>query len=170
VPDVRFLVIGEPNPSDRTYLDVLIHLAERLGIRDRVVFTGLRSDVPGLLACAAVSVMPSLNEALPNVLLESMAAAAPVVATRVGGTPEAIQDGVTGMLVPPGDSPALAKAIHQLLADPELAARLGQAGRQFVCRRFSMDAMVQATERLYHSLLEKRRRVPTGTSAELACK
>jgi glycosyltransferase involved in cell wall biosynthesis len=170
VPDVRFLVIGEPNPSDRTYLDVLIHLAERLGIRDRVVFTGLRSDVPGLLACAAVSVMPSLNEALPNVLLESMAAAAPVVATRVGGTPEAIQDGVTGVLVPPGDSPALARAIHQLLADPELAARLGQAGRQLVCRRFSMDAMVQATERLYHSLLEKRRRVPTGTPAELACK
>jgi glycosyltransferase involved in cell wall biosynthesis len=114
--------------------------------------------------------MPSLNEALPNVLLESMAAATPVVATRVGGTPEAIQDGVTGVLVPPGDSPALARAIHQLLADPELAARLGQAGRQLVCRRFSMDAMVQATERLYHSLLEKRRRLPTGTPMELACK
>ena len=85
--------------------------------------------MPGLLACAAVSVMPSLNEALPNVLLESMAAAAPVVATRVGGTPEAIQDGVNGVLVPPGDSPALARAIHQLLTDPELATRLGQAGR-----------------------------------------
>jgi glycosyltransferase involved in cell wall biosynthesis len=169
-PDVRFLVIGEPNPSDRAYLDVLTRLAERLGIRDRVVFTGLRTDVPVLLACAAVSVMPSLNEALPNVLLESMAAAAPVVATRVGGTPEAVQDGVTGMLVPPGDPRALARAIHQLLADPELAARLGQGGRHLVCRRFSMDAMVQATERLYHSLLENRRRVSTVTPAGLACK
>jgi glycosyltransferase involved in cell wall biosynthesis len=114
--------------------------------------------------------MPSLNEALPNVLLESMAAAAPVVATRVGGTPEAVQDGVTGMLVPPGDPRALARAIHQLLADPELAARLGQGGRHRVCRRFSMDAMVQATERLYHSLLENRRRVSTVTPAGLACK
>jgi len=169
-PDVRFLVIGEPNPSDRAYLDALTRLAERLGIRDRVVFTGLRTDVPVILACAAVSVMPSLNEALPNVLLESMAAAAPVVATRVGGTPEAIQDGVTGMLVPPGDPPALARAIHQLLADPELAARLGQGGRHLVCRRFSMDAMVQATERLYHSLLENRRRVSVGTPAGLGCK
>jgi glycosyltransferase involved in cell wall biosynthesis len=170
LPDVRFLVIGEPNPSDRSYLDVLTRLAERLGIRDRVVFTGLRADVPILLSCAAVSVMPSLNEALPNVLLESMAAAAPVVATRVGGTPEAIQDGVTGLLVPPGDSPALARAIHRLLADPELAARLGQGGRQLVSRRFSMDAMVRATERLYHSLLENRRRIPTSTPAGLACK
>jgi glycosyltransferase involved in cell wall biosynthesis len=170
LPDVRFLVIGEPGPTDRAYLDVLTRLSERLGIRDRVVFTGLRSDVPCLLACAAVSVMPSLNEALPNVLLESMAAAAPVVATRVGGTPEAIQDGVTGLLVPPGDSPAMAGAIHRVLADPELATRLGQGGRQLVRRRFSMDTMVQATERLYHSLLEKRRRVPIGTPAGLASK
>ena len=72
--------------------------------------------------------------------------------------------------MPLGDSPALARAIQQLLANPELAARLAQAGRQLVCRRFSMDAMVQATEHLYHSLLEKRRRVPTGTPVELACK
>jgi glycosyltransferase involved in cell wall biosynthesis len=170
VPDVRFVVIGEPNPSERAYLDILTRLAERLGIRDRVVFTGLRADVPDLLACAAVSVMPSLNEALPNVLLESMAAAAPVVATRVGGTPEAIQDGVTGVLVPPGDSNALARAIHQLLVDPELAARLGQAGRELVARRFSMEAMVRATERLYDSLLENRRRVPNSTPAGLASK
>jgi L-malate glycosyltransferase len=170
LPDVHFLVIGEPGPGDRAYLDGLKRLAGRLGIRDRVVFTGLRSDVPCLLACAAVSVMPSLNEGLPNVLLESMAAATPVVATRVGGTPEAIQDGVTGVLVPPGDSLALAGAIHRLLADPELAARLGHGGRQFVRRQFSMDAMVQATEHLYHSLLEKRRRLPIGTPAGLAFK
>jgi glycosyltransferase involved in cell wall biosynthesis len=170
VPDVRFLVIGEPGPGDREYLDLLKRLAERQGIRDRVVFTGLRTDVPSLLACATVSVMPSLNEALPNVVLESMAAATPVVATRVGGTPEAIQDGVTGMLVPPGDSPALARAILRLLADPEFAERLGRDGRQLVQRQFSMDAMVQATERLYHSLLENRRRAPIGMPTGSACK
>jgi len=169
-PDVRFLVIGEPGPDDSSYLDVLTRLAERLGIRDRVVFTGLRSDVPSLLACAAVSVMPSLNEALSNVLLESMAAAVPVVATRVGGTPEAIQDGVTGMLVPPGDSPALAQGVLRLLGDAEFAARLGRGGRQLVHRRFSMSAMVQATERLYHSLLDRRRRIPAGAAARYAGK
>lgn len=161
-PEARFLVIGEPNPNDRPYLDVLIGLAERVGIRNQVVFTGLRADVPGLLACANVSVMPSLNEALSNVLLESMAAGTPVVATRVGGTPEAVHDGVTGLLVPPGDSAALARAIHLLLADPEFAARLGHSGRQLVRDRFSMDTMVEATERLYHALLEKRRRIAAG--------
>jgi glycosyltransferase involved in cell wall biosynthesis len=169
-PEVRFVIVGEPNPNDRPYLDVLTGLAERLGIRDRVVFAGFRADVPALLACASVSVMPSLNEALSNVLLESMAAGAPLVATRVGGTPEAVRDGVTGLLVPPGDSAALARAIHRLLADPELAMRLGRGGRQLVRERFSMDAMVQATERLYHSLLEERRRLPAAPPAEVACK
>jgi L-malate glycosyltransferase len=169
-PDARFVVIGDTSPAERSYFYLLAGLAERLGIRDRVVFTGLRRDVPDLLACAAVSVMPSLNEALPNVLLESMAAGAPVVSTRVGGTPEAVEDGVTGLLVPPGDAGALARAINRLLSDPDLAARLGQSGREFVRRRFSMDAMVRATERLYHTLLEKRRGVPGGASAGVACK
>src|SRR5580765_1565348 len=128
-PDARFLVVGDANPDDRQYLSVLYGLADRLRIRDRVVFTGLRTDVPRLLACAAVSVMPSLSEALPNVMLESMAAGAPVVATRVGGTAEAIEDGVSGMLIPPGDFGALARAIERLLSDRELAMRLGQCGR-----------------------------------------
>jgi glycosyltransferase involved in cell wall biosynthesis len=169
LPDLRFAVIGEPGPEDRSYLDALVASAHRLGLRDRVVFTGLRTDVPDLLACAAVSVMPSLNEALPNVLLESMAAGTPVVATRVGGTPEAVEDGVTGLLVPPGDSVALARAIHQVLSDRELAVRLGENGRQLVRRRFSLDAMVGETDRLYHSLLEQRRRVPVGTPTGEAC-
>jgi len=170
LPDVRFLVIGETSPAEGSYLGVLSDLADRLGIRDRVVFTGLRRDVPDLLACAAVSVMPSLNEALPNVLLESMAAGAPVVSTRVGGTPEVVEDGVTGLLVPPGNAGALARAIDRVLSDPDLAVRLGQSGREFVRRRFSMDAMVRATERLYHTLLEKRRGVRGSAPAGVACR
>jgi glycosyltransferase involved in cell wall biosynthesis len=166
-PDVRFLVIGETSPTERTYLDDLTALAARLGIRDRVVFTGLRDDVPVLLACSAVSVMPSLNEALSNVLLESMASGVPVVATRVGGTPEAVQDGVTGLLVPPGDPGALARSINRLLSDPEFAERLGRGGRQRVRRQFSLDAMVQATERLYHMLLERRRGAPIRAATEV---
>jgi len=169
-PDVWFLVIGETSPGDRSYLDTLTALAGRLGLRDRVVFAGLRNDVPELLACAAVSVMPSLNEALSNVLLESMAAGVPVVATRVGGTPEAVQDGITGLLVPPGDVGALARSIDRLLSDREFSERLGRAGRQHVRRHFSLDAMVRATERLYHTLLERRRGVPVGAARGVPCK
>src|SRR5262249_29167934 len=86
--DACFLIVGDSNPGDHGYRTGLIELTKRLGLSSRVIFTGLRHDVPDLLAAATVSVMPSLNEALSNVLLESMAAGAPVVATRVGGTPE----------------------------------------------------------------------------------
>ena len=170
VPEARFLIVGETAPNDRPYLSVLTGLAERLGLSDRVVFAGLRTDVPQLLASATVSVMPSLNEALSNVLLESMASGVPVVATRVGGTPEAIQDGVNGLLVEPGDPAALANAICHLLAQPELARRLGFAARESINERFSIDRMVSATEELYLSLLEKRRCVTAPAAEEFACK
>jgi L-malate glycosyltransferase len=170
VPDARFLIVGETSPNDRPYLSVLTGLAERLGLSDRVVFAGLRTDVPQLLASATVSVMPSLNEALSNVLLESMAAGVPVVATRVGGTPEAIEDGVNGLLVPPADPNALANAICHLLAEPERARRLGRAARESINERFSIDRMVSATEELYLSLLDKRRCVTAPAAGEFACK
>ena len=132
---------------------------------DRVTFAGIRSDVPALLSSVDVSVMPSLNEALSNVLLESMAAGAPTVATRVGGTPEALVDNVTGLLVTPGDARELAAAIARLLDDRPLAARLGEAARQVVVDRFSVDRMVTATERLYVELLERKLRTPLPVSA-----
>jgi L-malate glycosyltransferase len=155
-PDARFLIAGETSPHDRPYLTELTTLAERLGVSDRVIFTGLRSDVPALLGCASVAVMPSLNEALSNVLLESMAAGAPVVATRVGGTPEALIDGDTGLLVAPGDSAALAASVARLLDDRALAARLGRAARELIAANFSVERMVHATEQLYTELLAKK--------------
>jgi glycosyltransferase involved in cell wall biosynthesis len=169
-PDARFLVAGDTNPNDRPYLAVLTGLAERLGITDRVIFTGLRTDVPDLLAAATVSVLPSLNEALSNVLLESMAAGAPVVATRVGGTEEAVDDGANGLLVPPSNPAALAIAIGRLLEDPRLAERISRAGQQTIRDRFSMDRMVDATERVYHSLLERRGYPAVSPSSEFSCK
>ena len=155
-PDVRMLIVGETAPGQGAYLTELTALADRLGVADRVIFTGLRSDVPELLGSAAVAVMPSLNEALSNVLLESMAAGAPVVATRVGGTPEALIDGVNGLLVEPGDAKGLATAIGRLLGDPQLAAALGRAARECIADRFSVDRMVQSTEQLYTSLLARK--------------
>jgi glycosyltransferase involved in cell wall biosynthesis len=156
-PDARFLVVGEPSPVwDHAYLASLNELAQQLGIADRVIFTGLRSDVPALLALTDVAVMPSLNEALSNVLLESMAAGAAVVATEVGGTREALTHERTGLLVPPGDPQALAVSMARLLRDRELRSRLGQAARRHIVEHFSLDGMVHATEQLYLDLLARK--------------
>ena len=166
IPEARFLVVGETSPHDGWYLTELRNRAKELEVADRVIFTGIRSDVPSLLSSVDVAVMPSLNEALSNVVLESMAAGAPVVATRVGGTPEAVSDGETGVLVPPGDAAALTGAITTLLANPELATRLGRAARQRIVDRFSVERMVSATEQLYCDLLARKgHRIASGTAS-----
>jgi glycosyltransferase involved in cell wall biosynthesis len=156
-PKAFFLIVGESRLGDTEYQAALTRLADRLGIAGRVRFTGIRNDVPAVLASSTVSVMPSLNEALSNVLLESMAAGAPTVATRVGGTPEAMVDGVTGLLVEPGDVNALANAIGRLLGDPSLAIALATAARQTIADRYSVDRMARATEQLYVELLAEKR-------------
>ena len=164
-PDARFLIVGETSPVDRPYLKELTDLAEQLGVADRVTFTGLRNDVAALLGSATVAVMPSLNEALSNVLLESMAARAPVVATRVGGTPEALVDGQTGLLVEPGDSAAITEAVARLLDNRELATRLGRSARDLIADKFSVDRMVRSTEQLYTELLARKRKSPRPAAA-----
>jgi L-malate glycosyltransferase len=156
-PDVRFLVIGEPSPVDNiAYLDELSQRAQRLGIGDRVIFTGLRADVPELLSAVNVSVMPSLNEALSNVLLESMAAGAAVVATDVGGTTEALRHDHNGLLIPPGNPVAMAAAIEQLLSNPPLARELGARARRAITDQFSLERMVAATANVYEDLLARK--------------
>jgi len=155
-PDARFLIVGETSPPDPAYLRQLQELSRSLGVAHAVTFTGLRSDVPALLGAADAAVMPSLNEALSNALLESMAAGAPVVATRVGGTPEALIHGETGLLVPPGDPGAIAAAVSSLLDNPELARRLGCAARRLIAEKFSVERMVHATEDLYTELLARK--------------
>ncbi|MBI2469458.1 MAG: glycosyltransferase [Candidatus Rokubacteria bacterium] len=159
-PDARFLLVGDAFTirndaivSDVAYRRELERRASRLGLDGRVVFTGSRLDVPELLSEVAVSVLPSLSEGLPNAVLESMAAGVPVVATRVGGTPEAVEDGVTGLLVPPRDAEALTRAISSLLENPDLAARVGATGRERVTAHFSLERMVRETESLYARLL-----------------
>ena len=155
-PRVRFVIAGEPAPGDGLYLASLQGLAARLGVGESVVFAGLCREVPALLAASTVVVMPSLNEALSNSLLEAMAAGAPTVATRVGGTPEAMTDGKSGLLVPPGDVRALAARIGQLLDDRQTAAALGHAARGVIEQRFSLPRMVAATEQVYEDLLRER--------------
>jgi glycosyltransferase involved in cell wall biosynthesis len=156
-PRVRFVIAGDASAGDGDYVASLKQRARQMGVGSRVLFTGHRFDVPAVLGSAAVSVMPSLNEALPNVLLESMAAGAPIVATRVGGTTEAIAHGHTGLLVPAGDPRALSEAIARLLMEPALAGALGRAARQVAESSFSLSRMVAATEQLYRDLLAQKR-------------
>jgi L-malate glycosyltransferase len=148
-PDVRFLVVGDGETRKE-----LEEYACRLGIEHRTVFAGFRSDVPELLSEAAVSVLPSLSEGLSNSLLESMASGVPVVATNVGGNPEVIEDGVTGLLVPRRDPAALAAAVGRMLEDKDLAESFAQAGVRRVAELFSMERSVRETEHLYQRLVE----------------
>jgi len=151
--EARFVIVGDG--GSRRELEAQ---ARGLGLADRIVFTGTRLDVAPIVSQAAVSVVPSLSEGLSTVVLESMACGVPVVATRVGGTPEILQDEVTGLLVPPCNAPALAAAIGRLLGDPALARRMGDAGRARAVARFSMRYMVSQTESLYRALLRGDRR------------
>jgi len=102
----------------------------RLGLTDKVRLLTEVSNASSMLDDYSFSVLPSYFEGIPNSVLESMAAGLPVIATRVGGVPEIVEDGVTGLLVPPGDTEALARAIALLTTDPSLRASMGQAGRE----------------------------------------
>jgi glycosyltransferase involved in cell wall biosynthesis len=166
-PAVSFLVVGggslEPGLRDE---------ADGLGIADRVIFTGPRRDVPRLLAACDVSVMSSLKEGMSNTIMESMAAGKPMVATRVGGNAELIQDGETGFLVRPRDAAGLASAIRRILDDPALAKAMGLQARVRISHRFSVNVMVASAERLYDGLvgraqpgLEASPERPAGGSA-----
>jgi glycosyltransferase involved in cell wall biosynthesis len=115
------------------------------------------TDVPeAALRDLDIFVLPSLSEASSNGLMEAMATALPVVATSVGGNPGLVEDEITGLLVPPGDAPALAKAISRLIEDRVLAARLGEQGRTHAQVTFGMDRMVARTEALYVRALDTR--------------
>jgi glycosyltransferase involved in cell wall biosynthesis len=128
----------------------------RSGLTDSVVLAGERDDVPGLLASSAVFALSSRSEAFPVSILEAMAAGLPVVATRVGGVPELVIEGETGLLVRPADPSALAAALQCLLDEPELRARLGAAGRARVERHFALDTFLQSHLDLYRRALAAR--------------
>jgi glycosyltransferase involved in cell wall biosynthesis len=143
-PAVRFLLVGEG--SMRPSIEARM---VELGLEEYIVLAGARSDIPAVLSAIDIFVLASHEEGLPNSILEAMAAGKPVVATNVGGVAEAVEDGVTGLLVPHADPAALASAIRRLLADPGEAAAMGRAGRERVVCTFTMEAMVRATEAAY---------------------
>ncbi len=163
-PETRFLIVGGPAAGvGEPYVAELRLRIEDLGLGDRVFLTGARTDVPDILPELTVSVLPSLTEGLSNSLLEAMAAGLPVVATDVGGNPEIVEDGVTGLLVPANDPDSLAAAVGRLVASPGLGRELGRAGRTRVATHFTPERLVERTTGLYRRLLEEARRRPALT-------
>ncbi len=130
--------------------------AEALGIGGRIRWLGEVADVPTLLQAADLGLLCSHEEGFPNAVLEGMAAGLPMIVTDVGGCPEAVQDGVTGRVVPPRDPAALGDAIAELAAAPESRAAMGAAGQNRVAAEFSMEACVAGYERLYHAVLAEK--------------
>jgi len=129
---------------------------ESLGLRPRVHFLGDRSDVPAVFASMDISVVASFSESSSNAILESMAAGVPVVATRVGGTPEIVEDHETGFLIPPGDDERLTEVLEYLLSNPEVRRACGERSRRFTQANFSMDHMHREVEQLYATLLQQK--------------
>ena len=153
LPDVRFLLAGH-----RTDGEKMSAMIESEGLAGRVVQAGYRPDVPDIIAALDVSVnSPRSGEGLSGAVRESLAVGRPVVATDVGGNRELVRDGSTGLLVPPDDPDALARAILTLLRDRDLGSRLARAGAEFVREHLTVDRMVAETERLYEQIVSERR-------------
>ncbi len=147
----RFVVIGD----GELRVD-LEREARDLGLADAVIFTGWQRNLPAIYADLDVVVLTSVNEGTPVSVIEAMAAGCPVVATRVGGVPDVIQDGVTGRLVASGDVEGLARAMREALTDRELTQRMAEAARAEVSQRYTVEALVRNTEALYERLLREK--------------
>ena len=157
VPNAHLLVVGEG--TERTALE--LH-AMGLGISRSVTFTGRRDDVPAVTAALDVAVLPSYREAQGLSILEAMALSRPVVASAVGGTPEMIEHGRTGLLVPPRNPAALAASLVRLLTDHPYADTLARAGHDLVYERFCVELMVRAVETIYDESVADERRLAVG--------
>jgi glycosyltransferase involved in cell wall biosynthesis len=153
LPDALLLLVGPPDRLDPAYAESLKALAQELGLGQHVRFLGSRADVPDILRASDVFVLSSDYEGNPLSVLEAMAAGLPVISTAVGGVPELVQHGATGLLVPAGDACSLAEAIAQLGCDPARRAAMGNAARQTARERFDVRVMSLAYATLYQQLL-----------------
>jgi glycosyltransferase involved in cell wall biosynthesis len=124
-------------------------VAERVGADGRLVFTGYRKDARSLIRWFDVFVMCSVKEGLCTSILDAHVLGTPVVASAVGGIPEIVVDGETGLAVPPREPRALAEAIARVIREPDLGRRLNERGRALVEKRYSVDAMVDGTLNVY---------------------
>ena len=146
-PNIKFLIGGEGPEKEKLKL-----YADKLNLLDNITFTGFKENIKDFFSAIDIFVLPSLREALGVVILEAMALEKPIVATKVGGIPEIITDGVTGFLVPPKDFKALAEKISYLLKNPELAKTMGKTGRKYIQERFNDKEAILEHENLYKEI------------------
>jgi glycosyltransferase involved in cell wall biosynthesis len=151
-PELHYLIVGDGEA--RAALEAA---ARALGVGHRVGFVSGGADVPKLLGCADLFVLPSMEDAMPGVLAEAMASGLPIVASAVGGVPELIEHDGNGLLVRAGDAEALALACHQLLASPRRRRAMATRGRQLAAERFAIDVQVARLAGLYDQLIAARR-------------
>jgi glycosyltransferase involved in cell wall biosynthesis len=150
---VEVIVVGDGDLRETLQQDVRRRALER-----RVHFMGARRDLGNLLAAMDVFVLPSLWEGLPLSMILAMGAGLPVVATAVAGVPEVVEDGRTGLLVPPGDAAAIGRALQRLLEDDTFAGRIGRAARAAVVPRFGVDGYIRSIVDLYDRVLDEEAR------------
>jgi glycosyltransferase involved in cell wall biosynthesis len=162
--DVRFVLVGNDPPGDR-YAEGIHREVEESGLADRFTFVGFHEDVPALMADLDVLVHPAELESFGRIAIEAMAAGRPVVGVAGGGIGEIVVDGVTGRLVPVGDAAALASAIAEVVADPDLRLAWGEAGRQRAAEHYSIDAMVDGMVDAYLLALDRHRSGPGAARA-----
>jgi glycosyltransferase involved in cell wall biosynthesis len=153
-PQALFLLAGGGSEERRAQLE---RQAAGLNLSGRVLLLGHREDVPELLAASDVCVLASDYEGLPQSVVQYLAVAKPTVAANVGGVPEIIEHGRTGLLVAPGDATGLAEALAYMLRNPERASEMGAEGRRLVCERFDADRVAQRTIEIYEGLLQRER-------------
>lgn len=153
-PRLRGLIVGAPEANSQDYAESLRRQVQHLGLERTVVFTGFRQDIPRLLRGVDVLVHSSIQpEPFGRVLIEGMAAGVVVIGTSSGAVPEIIEDRVTGLLIPPNDAQAMARAISSILDDPARAANMQAAARRAVEDHFSTRQYVQAVESVYEKVL-----------------
>ncbi|GBD25687.1 N-acetyl-alpha-D-glucosaminyl L-malate synthase [bacterium HR30] len=158
VPDVRGVIVGGVHRAGDRYFQALLERAKELGVSDRLVVTGFRTDVADIVNALDVLVHTSVRpEPFGRVILEGMMSGKPVVATDAGGVPELIEHGQTGLLVPPGQAGALADAIATLLGSPDARQAMGERAKTWATQRFSLARHVEEFDRLYRAVLEESR-------------
>jgi len=152
-PQTRFVFAGDG--AARPTLEAQV---AKLGWQSHFMFLGPRGDIPDILASCDIGVLPSRAEGLSNAVLEYMAAGLPTIASRVGGNIELVEDGVTGILIPPEDSTAIAEALLRLLRDPGLSRQMAEKGQRVAVEKYSFERLIREVDAMYTQLLRRRGR------------
>jgi len=151
--NARFLIVGQESSEEKGYKAKLILLIQKLGLTDKVIFSGFREDIPEIISALDVLVLTSISEGFGRVVIEAMAMAKPVVATNAGGIPDIVIDGETGILVPVKDPEAIANAVIEILSNTQKAELMGRQGRKRVEQFFTVEAHVEEIQKLYINLI-----------------